>query len=158
MDNLAQIVIEKAYRNEVKLATAESCTGGMVCAALTSISGSSTVVEGGFITYSNEMKVSAIGVSEKTIETHGAVSSQTAEEMAKGAKSAASADIAVSITGIAGPTGGSEEKPVGLVYFGLATNTDVKTDKKIFSGERDDIRTSATEHALKLILEGIQDA
>src|SRR6516225_8261649 len=103
-----------------RLATAESCTGGMVAARLTDIAGSSDVVERGFITYSNEAKMELLGVPKALIADHGAVSAHVARAMAEGALAHAPVDLAVSITGIAGPGGGSERKPVGLVYFGLA--------------------------------------
>jgi nicotinamide-nucleotide amidase len=111
----------KAYeRNGLKIATAESCTGGLVVALLTEISGSSAVVERGFVTYSNEAKMELIGVPSELIAAHGAVSEPVARAMAEGALAHSHADVAVSITGIAGPGGGSEAKPVGLVHFALA--------------------------------------
>src|SRR5215475_8586330 len=102
------------------LATAESCTGGMVAAALTDIAGSSAVVERAFVTYTNRAKSQMLGVDPALIEAHGAVSRQVAEAMARGALAYSATDVAVSVTGIAGPDGGSAEKPVGLVWFGLA--------------------------------------
>lgn len=105
----------------LKLATAESCTGGLVAGALTDIAGSSDVFERGFVTYSNEAKQQMLGVPAATLRDHGAVSQQTAEAMARGAVANSAADLAVSITGIAGPGGGSADKPVGLVHFAAAT-------------------------------------
>src|SRR5262245_44980230 len=103
-----------------KLATAESCTGGLIASQMTRRAGSSSVYERGFVTYSNESKVEELGVSEATLKAHGAVSEQTAREMAQGALKHSRADVAVSVTGIAGPNGDSDDKPVGLVWFGFA--------------------------------------
>ena len=107
----------------LKIATAESCTGGLVAGALTEIAGSSDVVDRGFVTYSNEAKQQMLGVPAATIEKHGAVSRETAEAMARGALGNANADLVVSITGIAGPGGGSADKPVGLVHFAAASRS-----------------------------------
>lgn len=104
----------------LKIATAESCTGGLIAGLLTEIPGSSAVVERGFVTYSNEAKRELLGVSPETIRVHGAVSAETARAMAEGALGASHADLVVSVTGVAGPDGGSAEKPVGLVWFGCA--------------------------------------
>ena len=112
-----------AARASLKIATAESCTGGLVAGALTEIAGSSDVVDRGFVTYSNEAKHEMLGVPVATLEQHGAVSRETAEAMARGALGRATADLAVAITGIAGPGGGSPEKPVGLVHFAAASRT-----------------------------------
>ncbi len=120
INSAARDVIE-AYASAGKMiATAESCTGGMIAAALTDIAGSSVVFERGFVTYSNQAKIEQLGVSIDTLREHGAVSLQTAAEMAQGAVRHSKADIAVSVTGIAGPGGGTPEKPVGLVYLGFA--------------------------------------
>ncbi|MBV8752147.1 MAG: CinA family protein [Hyphomicrobiales bacterium] len=113
-------VLEAARAGGLKIATAESCTGGLVAGALTDIADSSEVVERGFVAYSNEAKVEMLGVEEGTLIAHGAVSRQTAEAMAVGAIRRSTADLAVSITGVAGPGGGTAEKPVGLVHFGAA--------------------------------------
>jgi nicotinamide-nucleotide amidase len=116
----ATSVLDLFRARGLKLATAESCTGGLVAGALTEIVGSSDVVDRGFVTYSNEAKQAMLGVPAATLKRHGAVSAQTAAAMAKGALKHSLADIAVAITGIAGPGGGSKEKPVGLVYFAAA--------------------------------------
>jgi len=113
-------VLDAARAGGLKIATAESCTGGLVAGALTDIAGASDVVERGFVTYSNEAKVEMLGVEEATLIAHGAVSRQAAEAMAVGAIRRSIADLAVSTTGITGPGGGSAEKPVGLVHFGAA--------------------------------------
>jgi nicotinamide-nucleotide amidase len=117
---LARAVLDACRARGIMLVTAESCTGGMIAAALTDIAGSSDVVDRGFVTYSNEAKMEMIGVSDATLEAFGAVSRETALEMAAGALAQSRAGIALSVTGIAGPGGGSPEKPVGLVWFGLA--------------------------------------
>ena len=120
LEALAESVLARHRAAGKKIATAESCTGGLVAALLTSVAGSSDVFERGFVTYSNEAKAEAIGVPAELIERHGAVSPQVAAAMANGALSHSRADLAVSVTGIAGPGGGSERKPVGLVHLALA--------------------------------------
>jgi nicotinamide-nucleotide amidase len=118
--DLATALLQTCRARGVMLATAESCTGGMIVAALTDIAGSSDVVDRSFVTYSNEAKMEMIGVRKATLDAHGAVSRETALEMAAGALAHSRASIALAVTGIAGPGGGSPEKPVGLVWFGLA--------------------------------------
>ncbi|MAM34701.1 MAG: damage-inducible protein CinA [Micavibrio sp.] len=138
----------------LKLALAESCTGGMIATSITDVPGSSAVLERGYITYSNQSKIDCLGVSKATLANQGAVSAETAKEMATGALNNSQADIALSVTGIAGPDGGTTEKPVGLVYFGLAykKSKEVKTFEKRFSGDRFDIRSQASNFA-RFILE-----
>ena len=132
--------------------TAESCTGGMVAAAITDIAGSSAVFDRGFVTYSNQAKTQMLGVPEKLIMAHGAVSEAVAKAMAQGALKNSSATLAVSITGIAGPSGGSETKPVGLVHFACATKRGKEWhEKKIFDGDRAAIRLAARDHALQML-------
>ena len=120
MRDAAIALLDLCKAHQLTIATAESCTGGLLAAALTDIPGSSAVVDRGFVTYTNESKQQMIGVPPATIERHGAVSRETAEAMAKGALAHARVDLAASITGIAGPGGGSQEKPVGLVHFAAA--------------------------------------
>ena len=134
------------------LVTAESCTGGALSAAVTSVSGSSQWFDRGFITYSNEAKIEMLGVDSKTLETHGAVSENTASEMALGALQNSRADIAISITGIAGPDGGTQQKPVGTVCFGWGFRDDIQTCIQHFSGDRTSIRAQAVEFALGVII------
>ncbi|MCE4225455.1 CinA family protein [Methylobacterium sp. C25] len=136
-----------------RIATAESCTGGLVAALLTAVAGSSAVVERGFVTYSNEAKTELIGVPEATLRAHGAVSKPTAVAMAEGALAASRADVAVSITGIAGPGGGTADKPVGLVHFGLAErNGGTRHLERRYGPEaRGKIRRRAVEDALGLL-------
>ncbi len=142
-----------ASRN-IRLVTAESCTGGMIAAAMTDRSGSSSLFERGYVTYSNESKIEELGVGSATIETYGAVSAQTAIEMAQGALKNSHADIALSVTGIAGPSGGTDEKPVGLVYIGIAQhNKDPEAIKNNFDGDRTSIRQATVEKALELLIE-----
>jgi nicotinamide-nucleotide amidase len=140
----------------LKIATAESCTGGMVAAALTDVAGSSDVFERGFVTYSNAAKVQMLGVSPDTLAAQGAVSEDVAREMAEGALAQSAAEVAVAITGIAGP-GGSEFKPEGRVCFGLARKgreTRVETVEYGARG-RAKVRAAATQHALELLLQAI---
>ncbi|ELM0386231.1 nicotinamide-nucleotide amidase [Escherichia coli] len=132
--------------------TAESCTGGWVAKVITDIAGSSAWFERGFVTYSNEAKAQMIGVREETLAQHGAVSEPVVVEMAIGALKAARADYAVSISGIAGPDGGSEEKPVGAVWFAFATaRGEGITRRECFSGDRDAVRRQATAYALQTL-------
>jgi nicotinamide-nucleotide amidase len=150
---LAEAVLAKARARGLKITTAESCTGGLVAGALTAIAGSSDVFERGFVTYSNQAKAEMLGVDPRLIETHGAVSPQTAEAMAKGALAHAQADLAVAVTGIAGPGGGSVQKPVGLVYFGAASAADVSVVAARFGDiGRDAIRAESVRQALRLLL------
>lgn len=140
-------------QRKLMLTTAESCTGGLVAAALTAVAGSSAAYERGFVTYSNEAKTEILGVPKSTIDKHGAVSEPVARAMAEGAIAHSRADIAVSITGIAGPDGGSEDKPVGLVHFATARRGgQTQAEKRIFAGDRDAIRLAAVAAALRLIV------
>lgn len=153
----AAAVIARATADRVMIATAESCTGGLVAGLLTEIPGSSSVVDRGFVTYSNEAKTEMIGVPMVTIERHGAVSAETAMEMARGALQHSRADIAVAITGIAGPGGGSATKPVGLVHFALARRPSgvVTIERRFGDIGRDRVRHAAVETALRLIEEAL---
>ncbi len=139
------------------VAAAESCTGGMISAALTDVPGSSAVVDRGFVTYTNEAKHEMLGVATELIDTHGAVSEEVASAMAAGALQHSRAEIAVSVTGIAGPTGGSASKPIGLVWFGLARRGGgVHTEKHIFEARsRDFVHTEAAQTALQLIFNAL---
>lgn len=134
--------------------TAESCTGGGVGAAITAVPGSSAVFLGGVISYANAVKQGVLGVSPTTLETVGAVSPETAAQMADGARRLLKADLAVSVTGVAGPDGGSAAKPVGLVWFGLATKDGVRTEKAVFAGDRAAVRAQAVTHALGMLTVG----
>ncbi len=132
-------------------ATAESCTGGGVGQAITSVPGASQVYLGGVVSYSNAVKEHVLGVSAETLAVAGAVSSECAAQMASGVRKLLGADRAVSITGIAGPDGGTPEKPVGLVWFGLAGPEGVRTEKAIFAGDRAAVRAQAVTHALGML-------
>jgi len=136
-----------------RLATAESCTGGLIAAALTSVAGSSDVVERGFVTYSNEAKTELLGVPPALIATRGAVSDEVAAAMAAGALAHSHADVAVSVTGVAGPGGGTAEKPVGLVWFGCTVRGGtVRTVSHIFPGDRAAVRAASVGVAFDLLL------
>ncbi len=155
--DLSETVLGACRSARLKLATAESCTGGLVIAALTDIAGSSDVVERGFVTYSNEAKTELLGVPAPMIAAHGAVSAQVATAMVQGALARAPVDLAVSITGIAGPGGATAGKPVGLVYFGVARKGGAtRVERHTFSGNRAAVRAAATERALELLLEATQ--
>ena len=145
-------LVARARAACVTVTSAESCTGGMVSAAITDIAGSSAVFERGFVTYSNQAKIDMLGVRAETLAAHGAVSEDVAAEMAIGARAAAGADLAVAITGIAGP-GGSEFKPEGRVCFGIAAEGSVQTETVEFGAlGRDKVRLAARDHALALLL------
>lgn len=139
-----------------RMATAESCTGGWVSKALTDVAGSSQWFECGFVTYSNAAKMRDLGVSERTLADHGAVSEATVREMAAGALRVSGADVAVAISGIAGPDGGTPTKPVGTVWFGMASLRDgdiaVVAELHVFGGDRELIRRRSVERALQLVL------
>lgn len=154
VQSIAQILLAKHW----KLALAESCTGGLVCAKLTELSGSSSWFERGYITYSNLAKTECLNVPVELIEQFGAVSEPVAKAMALGALSHSGAQVGVSITGIAGPTGGSPEKPVGTVCFGWAINTAsggqcTVCQTKVFTGDRAAVRDQAAQHALAELLQ-----
>lgn len=150
--SLAKDVLNACDAKGLRVTAAESCTGGMVMAALTDIAGSSSVVDRGFVTYTNTAKTEMLGVREATLAAVGAVSEEVAREMALGALVNSDADIAVSVTGIAGP-GGSEFKPEGRVCFGLATQAGCETETIEFGAiGRDNVRQSARNHALTLLL------
>lgn len=153
---IAAQILEKAKSRGILIATAESCTGGMVSAALTDIAGSSAVFERGFVTYGNAAKIDLLNVSPTTLETFGAVSENVAFEMARGALEQSLADLAVAVTGIAGP-GGSDHKPEGRVCFGVATPDSTHTETVEFGAlGRAEVREAAREHALTLLLQALQ--
>ena len=141
---LAQILLSRSWT----VSLAESCTGGLVCATLTELAGSSEWFERGYITYSNEAKSECLDVPSQLIESHGAVSEQVAKAMAEGARINSGSNVAISITGVAGPSGGSAEKPVGTVCFGWATENQTLTKTMHFAGNRQTIRQQAAQFAL----------
>jgi nicotinamide-nucleotide amidase len=156
--SLASQVFDALSVYGLKLATAESCTGGMVAAAITDLAGSSTVYDRGFVTYSNAAKVEQLGVAFDLITQFGAVSEEVAIAMAQGALLHSAADIAVSVTGIAGPSGGSELKPVGLVWFALATREETISKVKNFGSlERGVIRKNATDFVLQMVIDQLKE-
>lgn len=151
----AKRIIETLRTKNRKLATAESCTGGLLAGAITAVPGSSDVFFGGYVTYSNDAKEQMIGVPRDLIERHGAVSEAVAHAMAEGAIRTTGADLAVSVTGIAGPGGGSPHKPVGLVYIGVASVFDGPRVERHMFGEagRDEVRLASLRAALRLLEE-----
>ncbi|MBS0517363.1 MAG: CinA family protein [Proteobacteria bacterium] len=152
MRDVAERVLNDCRQRGLKVVTAESCTGGLIAATLTAIAGSSDVVDRAFVTYSNEAKRDMIGVPWDMIMKHGAVSEPVATAMAQGALANSAADIAVSVTGIAGPGGGSAEKPVGLVHLAVCRKDfEPVAERHVFAGDRDNIRRSAVLTALALL-------
>lgn len=149
---LEQMLVTLFSERKVKFALAESCTGGLISARITNIPGASEIFNGGVVCYANDVKRDVLGVSQGLLETEGAVSASCATAMAEGARKALKADIAVSVTGIAGPGGGTPEKPVGLVFIGIATDTDVSAERHQFTGDRDSIRQQAADAALAAAL------
>lgn len=148
----AETLVAACRAKGVRLATAESCTGGLIAAALTAIAGSSDVVDRGFISYSNKAKQEMLGVPPALITAHGAVSEEVARAMAEGALRHSRASITVSVTGVAGPRGGSAEKPVGLACFGLGQrDRPVTSERQVFPGDRTAIRAAIVAHAFALI-------
>ena len=149
---LAADVLEKARARGLKIATAESCTGGLISALLTEISGSSDVFERGFVTYSNQAKQDLLGVPEELLKSHGAVSAAVARAMAQGALARSGAQVTVAVTGIAGPGGGSADKPVGLVHIAAARGGDVRNEERRFGDPgRTEVRLKTVEAALRML-------
>lgn len=155
MDSLVPEIFEKLQPRGWMIATAESCTGGLIGWALTEVPGSSAYVDRGFITYSNTAKVEMLGVPAEMIETHGAVSKDVARAMAAGALQHSNANITVAVTGIAGPGGGTRQKPVGLVYIAVATEDGSDVFEHHFGGTRSEIRKSTVTAALIHLLQAI---
>lgn len=151
-DAIALQLVEKLTAGLKTLAVAESCTGGKISAAITSVPGSSKVFMGGLVSYSNTAKCDMLGVSAGLIEEHGAVSEEVALQMAAGARQRFGADFGLSVTGIAGPNGGTPEKPVGLVYVGLADSKSSMVSKLNLTGNRDEIQLETVAAALNLII------
>ena len=145
---LADLLLRKRWL----LATAESCTGGMIAAACTDLAGSSAWFERGFVTYSNAAKIDLLGVDADLIAQNGAVSEQVARAMAQGALNRSRAQVAVSVTGVAGPTGGTAAKPVGTVWFGFASSAGVTCETRLFAGDRAAVREATVQHALQRLI------
>lgn len=153
-------LVATAKAKGLTLATAESCTGGMVAARITSVAGSSAVFLGGVVSYANAVKRDLLGVPPAVLEgsgAPGAVSDACAGAMAAGVRERLEADVAVSVTGIAGPDGGTPQKPVGLVYFGVAAAAGVRTEKGLFPGDREAVRRQAADRALALLLDAVSE-
>ncbi|MEM9582086.1 MAG: CinA family protein [Pseudomonadota bacterium] len=155
--DLAEATLAAARAKGVMIATAESCTGGMIAAALTDVAGSSNVVDCGFVTYSNAAKQHMLGIRHATLEAYGAVSEQIAQEMAEGALKRSDADVTIAVTGIAGP-GGSEHKPEGRVCFALARTRQATQTQTIEFGARgrDAVRQATVAHALQLVIDSLR--
>jgi PncC family amidohydrolase len=155
----AEAVLELCRARGWTLASAESCTGGLVGARLTDVPGASAVYVGGVVAYSDDVKRSQLGVPDETLRQHGAVSAETAEHMAAGARRALAADVAVSVTGVAGPSGGTSEKPVGLVFLAAKSPDGDFAERLLLDGDRHAIREQATVRALRFLEEVLsQDA
>ena len=148
---IEDVVVDILIAKHLTISTAESCTGGLLAGRIINVPGASSVIGEGFITYSNDAKRKYLGVKKSTLKKFGAVSEQCAKEMVKGLLAATKADVGLVTTGIAGPDGGTEEKPVGLVYIGCNVCGKIKVKKYIFEGDRRQIRDSATEKALVLV-------
>ena len=154
--SLAEAIVKALKEKNMTVTTVESCTGGLLSATLVDVSGASDVFCQGVVTYANEAKISLVGVKKETLEAYGAVSEETAKEMAEGGCKAANADAALSVTGIAGPGGGTEEKPVGLVYIGCCVNGNTVVKRNVFSGNRREVREQSVNEAMKLLLACLQ--
>lgn len=152
---LEEQIVSLMCEKKLTLASAESCTGGMFASRIIDVPGVSEVFKAGFVTYANEAKQNLIGVKEETLAQFGAVSEQTAREMVLGAMKAAKADMAVATTGIAGPGGGTKEKPVGLVYIACGSADDIVVERCYFDGSRKEIRQASVEHALGMLFKEI---
>ncbi len=159
--NIEEKVVARLLERNMVFTAAESCTGGLISAAVVNVPGSSACFNEGYITYANEAKVKLLGVKRKTLEDFGAVSREVAAQMSEGALKRAEADIAVSVSGIAGPSGGSEEKPVGTVFAGISIKDknsgeiSTETVRFLFKGNRNEIRRQTVEEVLKKVLSAI---
>jgi nicotinamide-nucleotide amidase len=156
METLVQELAEACLARGIKIATVESCTGGMVAAACTDLAGSSAWFERGWVTYSNAAKMQCVGVLADTLAAHGAVSERAAREMADGGRAASGADVCLAVTGIAGPGGAVPGKPVGMVCFAWATRGPVEAETCYFEGDRAAVRTASVVHALRGLLTRIR--
>lgn len=156
IDALAGELVKLCSEKGKKISTAESCTGGMISAAITSVSGSSAVIELGVCSYSNKIKQEILGVSENTLNVFSEYSKKCAEEMALGARRLSGADFAVSTTGVAGPAGGSAEHPVGEVFIAVCSAKGTSSERFLFEGDRGQIRASACKVALKMLISTVK--
>lgn len=153
--SLEEEIVGLMREKQLTLAVAESCTGGMLSSRIIDVAGVSEVYKAGFVTYANEAKMNLIGVKEETLAQYGAVSEQTAKEMVEGALKAGKADVALATTGIAGPGGGTKEKPVGLVYIACGSTENIAVERCLFDGTRSEIRQASVEHALGMLYKEI---
>jgi len=154
LERLAKDLLQHLRRRHMRLATAESCTGGLIAATLTEIAGSSDVVERGFVTYSNEAKADLLGVSQAVLAQHGAVSEPVARAMAEGALARSRAALSIAVTGIAGPGGATPTKPVGLVHLAVAGHGfETRHERHVFAGDRREVRRATVERAFQMIRE-----
>jgi len=153
IEQLTQKLAAQLSQNELKICTAESCTGGLIAKTCTDIAGSSDWFERGLVTYSNQAKMDLLGVKQATLEQFGAVSEQTVREMVQGAQQDSGVEVVIAVTGIAGPGGGSAEKPVGTVWFGFIAGAQTLCEKKVFAGDRASVRQQSTEFALHRIVD-----
>lgn len=160
LSGLVSRVADWALENRLRIVTAESCTGGWIAKAFTDLAGSSRWFECGYVTYSNAAKVRDLGVTQQTLDSFGAVSEQTVREMAAGANRVSGAEVSIAVSGIAGPGGGSADKPVGTVWFcvgrrpeeGRSADLVLETDRQVFSGDREMVRRASVQRALELVL------
>ena len=153
---LAEEVVKMLKAAKMTVTTVESCTGGLLSGTLVDVAGVSDVFNQAFVTYANEAKHSLVGVKQETLDSYGDVSEETAREMAEGGAKAAKADACLSVTGIAGPDGGTAEKPVGLVYIGCHVNGNTVVERNVFSGSRREVREQSVLAALKLLKKQLQ--
>jgi PncC family amidohydrolase len=153
---LVRRIIDELYERGLTLAVAESCTGGQLAAAITAVPGASSIFLGGIIAYSNEVKIELLGVDWRALEEHGAVSEEVARQMALLARQRCGSELAIATTGVAGPGGGSEAKPVGLVYIAWADERKVRVERKLFYGDRASVQQQTVEYALASLWKGLE--
>ena len=158
IDPLVQQIADLLQQRHWMLATAESCTGGMIAAACTDLAGSSAWFERGFVTYSNEAKTDLLGVDASLIATQGAVSQAVVEAMAAGAVARSKAQVSVAVTGVAGPGGGTPDKPVGTVWLGWSVGGQIRSERRQFDGDRAEVRAATVQHALQTLVLLLQPA
>ena len=156
MEKTEERLVKRLIESKQKISTAESCTGGLIAQRITSVAGASACFDLGVVTYSNEQKMKILGVSKESLESFGAVSEKVALQMSAGAKRISGADFGIGITGLAGPGGATEDKPVGLVYISVCSKKTHRAEKYNFSGSRDEVRFKASEEAMKMVLSELE--
>ncbi len=154
---MEELLVEKLNELGYSVSTAESCTGGLVAAAIVNVAGASSVFNEGFITYSNDAKQKHLCVKAETLDAYGAVSEETVREMLIGCADNAKSDVAIATSGIAGPDGGTTEKPVGLVYIGCLVKGEIRVSKNVFSGDRMQVREQSVRHAIELAVDMLKN-